>query len=107
MKDILYKYDINRNYHYIYNKIIKENHYINKFIIDYIINKEIDLIIDMHEARNFRKITKKSMGNMLVSNNYNLSNNIGKYLKKKINKTIKNKNKKFVFSSKIKTKKIH
>ena len=77
------KYDLNR----LYGKNFIVNKNIEKLI------KYYDLIIDLHEGWSFHKINKNSIGSTITTKNIKKKNI--EFILNNINKTIKDKNKKF------------
>ncbi len=82
--------DLNRNF----NNVGKDR--ISKIILKYV--NKADLIIDTHEGYEFNVRYPKSMGSSIIPNKSKLSKTISKYILYSVNKTIKDKDKKFVVS---------
>jgi len=81
-------YDINRNFN------ADNNNYLEKQILDLI--DDADFVLDFHEAYDFHKINKNSIGSTISPINNQTSINMSNYLVEKINKTITDNNKEFV-----------
>lgn len=90
--------DINRNY--IDNGMCK----VSKLIINHILNfNKNDIIIDLHEAKDFHRKNNKSLGSSILPVNY-FTKNLAYHMINKINKNIHDNNKKFTLLSKRKSK---
>ena len=82
--------DINRNF----SDVGKDR--VSSIILDYV--KDSDFIVDLHEGYEYHKRYPKSMGSSIIPNKSKVALKISNNIVHKVNKNIKNENKKFVVS---------